>query len=80
LPGFLIFACPLRPRFNGACPSLTRQQKITFAEMRAAGVRGLLICCSDYRCSHWTRINADQRAHGVQLSDFEPGFVCTACP
>jgi hypothetical protein len=57
-------------------PALT--QKITLAEMRAAGVRGVLICSSDY--SHWTRINADQRAHGVQLSDFEPGFVCTACP
>jgi hypothetical protein len=27
-------------------------QKITFAEMRAAGVRGVLIYCSDYRCSH----------------------------
>jgi hypothetical protein len=31
-------------------PETTRQQKI--AEMRAAGIRGLLICCSDYRCSH----------------------------
>ena len=26
-------------------------QKITFAEMRAAGVRGVLIYCSDYRIS-----------------------------
>jgi hypothetical protein len=58
--------------------ALTRQ-KITFAEMRAAGVSRVLVYCSDYRCSHWTRINADQGAHGVQLSDFEPGFVCTAC-
>jgi hypothetical protein len=48
--------------------------------MRAAGVRRLPIYYSDYRCSHWSRINTDQRAHGVQLSDFEPGFVCTACP
>jgi hypothetical protein len=31
-------------------PELTREQKITFAEMRASGVRGLLIYCSDYRC------------------------------
>jgi hypothetical protein len=29
-----------------------RQEKITFAEMRAAGVRGVLVYCSDYRCSH----------------------------
>jgi hypothetical protein len=27
-------------------------QKITLGEMRAASVRGLLICCSDYHCSH----------------------------
>ena len=38
-------------------PALTRQ-KITFAEMRAAGVSRVLVYCSDYRCSHWTRINA----------------------
>jgi hypothetical protein len=36
-----------------------RPQKITFAEMRAAGVRGLLVYCSDYYCSHWTRLDAD---------------------
>ena len=29
-----------------------RPQEITFAEMRAAGVRGLLIYCADYHCSH----------------------------
>jgi hypothetical protein len=33
-------------------PELTRHKRITFAEMRAAGVRGLLIYCSDYHCSH----------------------------
>ena len=30
---------------------LDRPQKITFAEMRESGVRGLLIYCADYRCS-----------------------------
>jgi hypothetical protein len=30
----------------------TARQKITLAEMRASGVRGPLIFCSDYRCSH----------------------------
>jgi hypothetical protein len=34
-------------------PAVTRQ-KITRAEMRASGVCGLLIYCSDYHCSHWT--------------------------
>jgi hypothetical protein len=29
-----------------------RPQKITFADMRDMGVRGLLIYCSDYKCSH----------------------------
>jgi hypothetical protein len=27
-------------------------QKITFADMRDMGVRGLLIYCSDYKCNH----------------------------
>jgi len=30
-----------------------RPQKITFGEMRASGVRGLLVYCADFRCSHW---------------------------
>jgi hypothetical protein len=28
-----------------------RPQKITFAEMRAMEVRGILIYCADYRCA-----------------------------
>jgi hypothetical protein len=59
-------------------PALTRQ-KITFAEMRAAGVRGVLVYCSDYRCCHWVRLGADRWADDVRLSDVEGGFVCTAC-
>jgi hypothetical protein len=42
------------PRFNSVWPRLSRPHKITFAEMRTSGVRGLLIYCSDYHCSHWT--------------------------
>ena len=49
-------------------PALTRQ-KITFAEMRAGGVRGLLIYCSDYHCSHWTTLSADRWPDDVRLSD-----------
>jgi hypothetical protein len=30
---------------------ITRPEKITLAEMRASGVRGLLVYCSDYHCS-----------------------------
>jgi hypothetical protein len=29
-----------------------RPQKITFAELREQGVRGVLVYCSDYKCSH----------------------------
>jgi hypothetical protein len=60
-------------------PELARQQKITFAEMRAAGVRGLLIYCSDRHCSHWTTMSADQWPDDVWLSDVEPRFICQPC-
>ena len=60
-------------------PALTRQQKITFGEMRASGVRGLLIYCSDFRCSHSTTLSADRWPDDVRLSDLELLFVCQAC-
>jgi len=57
----------------------TGRQKITFAEMRAAGVRGLLIYCSDFRCSHWTAISGDRWPDDLRLSDLEHRFACRAC-
>ena len=60
-------------------PEVTRQQKITFGEMRAVGVRGILIYCSDYKCSHSTAISADRWPDDVRLSDIEPRFTCPAC-
>ena len=60
-------------------PEATRQQKITFGEMRDSGVRGVLVYCSDYRCSHSTAISADQWPDDVRLSDIEPRFICVAC-
>jgi hypothetical protein len=42
--------------------------EITLAEMRAAGVRGLLIYCSDYHCSHWTAISGDRWPDEVHWS------------
>jgi hypothetical protein len=60
-------------------PALThRPQKITFGEMRDSGVRGLLVYCCDYRCSHSTAISADRWPDGVRLSDIEPLFTCKA--
>jgi hypothetical protein len=60
-------------------PETVRQTKITFGEMRVSGVRGLLICCSDYKCSHSTAINADRRPDDARLSEIEPLFACQAC-
>src|SRR5215831_4446528 len=53
--------------------------KITFADMRAAGVSGVLVYCSDYRCSHWIKLSASRWADEVRLSDIEPRFTCEAC-
>jgi hypothetical protein len=57
----------------------TVQQKITRGDMRASGVRGLLIYCSDYQCSHHIAMSADPRPDNVRLSDLEPHFVCQVC-
>jgi hypothetical protein len=58
---------------------MQRPQKITFGEMRESGVRGVLIYCSDYKCSHSIAISADQCPDDVRLSDIEDRFVCKAC-
>jgi hypothetical protein len=39
---------------------MKRPQKITLGEVRAMGIRGLLVYCSDYQCSHNVEIIADQ--------------------
>ena len=58
---------------------MERPQKITFGEMRESGVRGVLVCCSGYKCSHYVTASADPGPDPVRLSDLEPRFVCTAC-
>ena len=58
---------------------IERPQKITFAEMRDMGVRGPLVYCADYRCSHSIAMSGDQWADEVRLSDLEAGFVCSVC-
>jgi hypothetical protein len=57
-------------------------QKVTFGEMRASGARGLIVFCSDYRCSHNITLPpavADQWPDDLRLSDLEPRFVCQVC-
>jgi hypothetical protein len=58
---------------------VNRPQKITLGEMREMGVRGLLVYCSDYHCSHSVAISGDRWSDHVRLSDLEPLFVCQAC-
>ena len=53
-----------------------RPQKITFAEMREMGVRGLLVYCADY--SHSMAISGDPWPDDVGLPDIEDRFVCQA--
>jgi hypothetical protein len=36
-------------------PETTRQQKITFGEMRDSGVRGILIYCSDWQSTSYPK-------------------------
>ena len=82
IPVLVLIEFLFRPTFTkrvlafGAIPSA---KKFTFGEMRAAGVRGVLIYCRDYRCSQWTRLDADRWSDGVRLSDVETRLVCTAC-
>ncbi|WP_347958260.1 hypothetical protein [Bradyrhizobium sp. SSUT112] len=47
--------------------------------MREMGVRGVLIYCTDYRCSHHAALSADGRPDEERLSDIEPRFICAAC-
>jgi hypothetical protein len=46
--------------------------------MREMEVRGLLVYCADYRCSHSIAVNADPWPDDVRLSDIEDRFTCTA--
>ena len=58
---------------------MKREEKITLGEMRASGVRGLVVCCSDHKCSHSVLISGDGWPGHLRLSDLEPMFVCKAC-
>jgi hypothetical protein len=40
-------------------------QKITFGEMRASGVRDVLIYCRDYCCGHHTEASVDARSCSI---------------
>jgi hypothetical protein len=56
-----------------------RDQKITLGEMRASGVSGLLVYCSDYQFGHLAKISRDRWPDHIRLSALEAMFVCEAC-
>jgi hypothetical protein len=56
-----------------------RPLKITFGEMREMGVRGIVVYCQDYRCSHNIEVPADRWPDHMRPSDIESRFVCEAC-
>jgi hypothetical protein len=61
---------------------MTRQEKITLGEMRASGVRGLLVYCSDFRCSYSIQLapaDVDKWPDDIRLSDLEPRLTCKGC-
>jgi hypothetical protein len=60
---------------------MTRPAKITFGEMRSAGVRAVLIYCSDFKCGHCNTVadDADRWPDELRISDIEDKFACTAC-
>jgi hypothetical protein len=53
-----------------------RPVKITFGEMRAMGLRGVLVYC---HCGHHIALNADRWPDEVRLSDLEPRLACQGC-
>jgi hypothetical protein len=57
--------CP-EVQFRAPCPYPV---KITFGELRASGVRDVIIYCRDHRCSHQIETNADGWPDHVRLSD-----------
>jgi hypothetical protein len=62
----------------GHARELTRQTKISFGEMRSSGVRGILVYCSDYRCSHSTMVSGDRWPDDVpeRVNDSETVAFC----
>ncbi|RXG91487.1 hypothetical protein [Bradyrhizobium zhanjiangense] len=53
-----------------------RPVKITFGQMRAMGLRRVLVYC---HCGHHIALSADRWPDEVRLSDIEPRFVCSEC-
>jgi hypothetical protein len=59
---------------------MPKRNKVTLANMRAHGVRSLLVYCANSpRCWHSGTIAADRWSDDRAISELEPLFVCTRC-
>jgi hypothetical protein len=58
---------------------MTRQEKITFGEMRASGASRVIVHCGDDKCGHSVTIYPALWPDAVRLSDLEERFVCPIC-
>jgi hypothetical protein len=71
-----------QPRRKDRTEPDERPVKITLGELRATGVRDLLVFCQDYRCVHNVKLATDyvdRWPDEIRISQLEPRFVCTAC-
>ncbi|QOZ09257.1 hypothetical protein [Bradyrhizobium sp. CCBAU 51765] len=66
----------LRPKRATPTHPDGRQMKITFGQMRAMGLRGVLVYC---HCGHHVALDSARWPDEVRLSDIEPRFVCQGC-
>jgi hypothetical protein len=57
----------------------TANEKIAFGEMRASGVRRILVHCADYKRSHSVSLDADMCPDHLRLSDIEERFTYQTC-
>jgi hypothetical protein len=49
------------------------------ANMRAQGVRALVVFCLNPRCLHRVQLDVDDYPDDVSLQWFSPRMVCSAC-
>jgi hypothetical protein len=60
-----------------AAPRAGRFAPMTLANMRANGVRSLLLSCP--ACGHEAVMNVDHLPERVSVPEFGPRLVCTRC-
>ena len=66
-----------RAPFKSHMPGLSTIEPMTLANMRANGVRSLLVYCS--ACPRTVIFNVDAYPETLPVPAFEPRMVCTGC-